>query len=237
MEDTNSVSFDQQQEGQPATTSAPQVQEPVVSNNGEVNQSDVLKDAVANAIKEILPTVVQSSVQQELRNFQSMADKMQARIKKETQAAIDTLKNAGVEITPKVQEAIATQTKQKITSELSDSNSQPQPAQVDGRDTASVDASNVNQIAEDYLKKNNLPTIATNDPEAGIIITNGTPEEYLRTYQAAAKAKSLRLSQGQTATKAPPPSQPITTSGGARGNPISTINDMDSLYEMAIKRR
>lgn len=237
MEDTNSVSFDQQQEGQPATTSAPQVQEPVVSNNGEVNQSDVLKDAVANAIKEILPTVVQSSVQQELRNFQSMADKMQARIKKETQAAIDTLKNAGVEITPKVQEAIATQTKQKITSELSDSNSQPQSAQVDGRDTANVDASNVNQIAEDYLKKNNLPVIATNDPEAGIIITNGTPEEYLRTYQAAAKAKSLRLSQGQTATKAPPPSQPITTSGGARGNPISTINDMDSLYEMAIKRR
>lgn len=176
--------------------------------------------------------VVQTEVTKAFQTAQSMQSKMEDRIKKEMQARIDALTSAGIQVTETQKQQLEQQTRKQIV-EVETSQASPiapsqgvQPA----NDEGTLDP--ISQEAHRMMKEAGVE-LYTDDPEAAMVVHDQGIYRFLETTAAAIGAKKTRQSQNNN----PLSRMPAGSGPQKPGNLIANVNDIDTLYSMANKRR
>lgn len=182
--------------------------------------------------------------EQKLNEFKtsqhSAQQKAEARIKKELQTQLESLKRAGVELSPEQARALTDETRARITQEetggqeptaggkMPESQGGPPPATVE----------TVNAMANELVQEYGFGLDPATDAEEIKMIDQGSPAKFIRSLERALEAKKARLDGQKQQREAKPGARtPMMAGGSTPGNPIASINDIDALYEMARGKR
>jgi len=176
-------------------------------------------------ILELVRNAAKEAAAETLREVQSRTDKAERRIRTEVQAQIDRLKTIGVELSPEQVNQLDAQARQGI--------EQPQPAPVP-----------VNPIdhMRDEMEQEYGLELSNDDLEAKLVKVDGTPRQFLSSYEKALQAKKDRLN---TAKSNPPtkvePKEVVdpkvrTVTSPTKGAVGLTISDPDALFNEAYKQ-
>lgn len=225
------LQFSAQQAGQPDTPSTSPEGAP------EKQSQTVLPPEFYSKVGEI----VKEQLSTYSREQQSQRDKMEARIRRETESRLAAVRNAFGEVTPEQEKAITNATRDQLLNETPDT-SNTTPAQgkepeKKGQDQPSTNPLEiaVNNRVNALYEKMGL-TLEDTDPEAQGI-DNTDAFSFVSSVERALEAKKQRLEQSGQPQK--PPQTNVHTGGGGNTpvNPIANITDPNQLWEMAKKKR
>ena len=207
-----------------------------VQGNAAVGQSEAEFIRASDAQR-----MIEEAVERALRQSQSMTDKASARLTQqfnELKGTIEQLKASGSQVPAETLEAMRALSHSLGEPAASNGGNGGQAAGAGGEEEggADIDA----QAAKIYQESGVI--VYRNDPEAGMI-DHSSPERFLETLTAAAKAKAVREHGGEK----PPAERQEDTQGergqlpmigrGSQSNPISDVRDPKELYSIALGAR
>lgn len=173
-------------------------------------------------VLEIVNKAAKEAAAETLREVQSRTDKAEARIRKEVQDKIDGLKAIGVSLTNEQAAQLDAQTRQEFAQKNA-----PQPVNP------------LDQMRNELEQEFGLE-LSTSDLEAKLVTTDGTPTQFLRTYEQALKAKQDRLKAPTAKPVATPqqeePTKARIVTSPAKGSGGIVSSDPDALFNMAYKK-
>jgi len=201
---------------QPAQT--PQVNTPApVLTQEQVN-------FVVGLVKEHARPIAQEVSNSAFRGIQSANQLFENRVT----AEIKKLEKLNIPMTPELQQQVRSNVTQEIASE------QPQPGSQPGAVQEQTQQPNPVILAAQELVQEYGVNLEQNDIEIGTI-DESTPRKFLKTFEAAIVAKKARLAKQQAIND--PNNVPAVGQRTGKGNPIAGINDMDTLYSMALQKK
>jgi len=236
MEEQGKQEVEAQPSGQTDNVS-PEVEVPETAQS-EVQSTEVKEQAqptteqpvlTEQKVLELVGRAAREAAAETLREIQSRTDKAEARIRKEVQAQIDRLKNIGVELSPEQVGQLDAQTRQMFEQQ----NAPKSPP------LNSIDALRDEMEAEYGIELSN------DDLEAKLVVVDGTPRQFLTSYEKALQAKKDRLGQAAK-SKSPQKTEPKveevvdprarTVTSPSKGAIGLTTSDPDALFRQAYKK-
>lgn len=175
-------------------------------------------------VLELVARAAKEAANETLREVQSRTDKAEARIRKEVQGQIDRLKTIGVELSPDQVNQLDAQTRQQFTQQ----EPAPQLHPVD--------------VMRDEIEAEYGVELSNDDLEAKLVVLNGTPRQFLSSYEKALQAKIDRLkntavSSPKVESKKEEDPKVRTVTSPTKGAVGLTINDPDALFREAYKNK
>jgi hypothetical protein len=206
--------------------------EPQITEVAEQAQTTTAEPVLTEQkILELVSKAAREAAAETLREVQSRTDKAEARIRKEVQEQIDRLKNIGVELSPEQVGQLDAQTRQKF-----EQQSAPKPP------------ANPIDAVRDELEKEYGIELSNDDLESKLVVVDGTPRQFLSTYEKALQAKKDRLNSAaksnspqKVETKVEPKKEEDpkarTVTSPVRGAVGLTVTDPDVLFKQAYSKK
>lgn len=189
MVETSNTSFTEQASATPVVTSTEQagVVAPVTKEPEVLTRAEALK---------MFTEIAEQVSEKTLSKYQSLSDKMEARITKRVDQQLQVMKQAGVEVTAEVskniRQVVSDQVKAEDAATPSQVPTQAQQAPV----VKPKEELHPVQAAALAILENQKVQLDDADPEVGMInVKTDNPGEYLASVFAAAQAKKERLSR------------------------------------------
>lgn len=201
-----------------------QAPEPAQGSAVEAPQevSQVVNPADVNAMltEEKVRSIVESSLSAALRKVQSDSAKQETRIKKEVERRIEEMKAVGITTTPEQEKQLENVVRQRENPQPTEETSAPPPrTDSDGENVDPVTAAGYEMMDQYGVD------LEADDPESKML-DHTTPLKYLKSLEAALQKKAARVGQ----VRAP------VGGGTASANPIRNIKDLDTLFQMSVKK-
>jgi len=198
---------------QPATTEPVNTPAPVLT-----------QEQVIALIQQHARPIAQEVTAASYRANQSAMQKFENRVATE----IKKLETFGVNATPEMKEQVRSVVAKEFENEQPQTGSQPEGVQQQNQQPNPV------VLAAQELIQEYGVNLEQNDIEIGSI-DESTPRKFLKTFEAAIVAKKARLAKVTAIND--PNNVPIVGQRTGKGNPIANINDMDTLYTMALQKK
>ena len=182
------------------------------------SQQEDLEVQILEKARKIAEEIARNEAERAIRTSQSLTDKMEARIRRETQTVLDYLNKLGVQANPRDVEMIARDTV------IEEARRQPENSPAYQQLYESV-----NRTAQEMVKEYGV-TIEESDPEVQLVNFDD-PFKFITTLDKALRAKADRTQQQQMATKsAPKATRAPVSSKGESGLPDNmSVDDLLNL--------
>lgn len=222
IEPKNPATLEESPAGQPEAASA--IQE-VDSQPRPLDESRV---------QEIVKKSMTETMSEFYKQQKSQMDKQEARIKKEVQSQIESLKKIGIDVSDDMAKNIETIKRQEIVTEsqsdgLSDDAGQQTPPDQSTKDPVILAA--MREV--ETLEKSYGFELDQTDPEAGMI-DHTSPFKFTKSYEKAMEAKKERLESEGNLPDNPLAQIPTSGGGSTPGNKLNNMN-IDDVWEQAQK--
>lgn len=222
IEPKNLATLEEKPEGQPEAASAMQ----------EVDSQP--KPLDENRVKEIVKQSTKESMNEYYRLQKQQMDKQEARIKKEVQTQIESLKKIGIDVSDDMAKNIETIKRQEIVTESQTDDLSEEAGQQPKPDQSTKDPVILAAMREvEALEKSYGFELIESDPEAGMI-DHTSPFKFTKSYEKAMEAKKERLESEGNLPDNPLAQIPTGVGSATPGNKLNNMS-IDDVWEQARK--